>query len=92
MKKRSRRASRFLIRLRKLGLICRNEPIYPPKPRISHTVYPDEGISTINAMQHNFLETKKIDGCKFNSEAQYCSSCGFGLSEFLEEGCNQNLN
>jgi hypothetical protein len=86
MKKRNAK-TRFLIFLRKYGFICKKTKPKKLKIRVQSTVYPDDGISVIEAMVHNFLENKKIYKCEFDINTKFCEKCQCNLDMFLINHC-----
>ena len=78
----------ILLRLRKLGLLCKKPAPYKPQVRVSKTVYPDIEMAPIDREVHVYLEAKKmsVNGCKFDVVARKCV-CGLTMDQFGERGC-----
>ena len=86
MKKRGKSTS-FLIKLRKLGVICKSKPP-SPKVKISHTIYPDDrkSIPSIEIARNTFILNKisaRVN-CSFNTNTESCD-CGADVTQFLKE-------
>jgi hypothetical protein len=80
----------LLLRLRKLGLLCKKKPVYKPVVRVSKTVYPDVQLSNIDREIHVYLEAKKIsaNNCKFDVLKRSCE-CGITMDQFGAKGCKR---
>jgi hypothetical protein len=89
MKKRNLK-TKFLILLRRLGMLCR-KPHYKPVIRVSHTVYPDEEMSQTDVARHVFIESKKLihKDCEIDGKKELCEKCGATLDYFLQNGCKE---
>lgn len=80
----------FLMKLRKLGMLCKKPVEAPQKIRIQRTVYPDGDVRAIEAERHVWVETKKSGrkNCQFSSETMSCP-CGISTIEQFAKSCNK---
>ncbi len=83
MKKRSIK-TKLLIKMRKLGMICRKQQPHKYELKISHTIIPEGATSPTQAARFVFLQNKVAmnDGCKFNPDIEKCE-CGADVDAFL---------
>ena len=81
--------TKFLIKLRKWGMLCRLPKEPKKKILISHTVYPDERLSSLEAEQNVWLEHKKLyrKNCQFELKTMSCI-CGIDTVEDFYNSCN----
>ena len=83
----------FLLFLRRNGFLCRIARRKPSTLLISHTVYPDVQLSSIDTEVHIYLQNKKSSAknCVFNVTTRSCV-CGISLEKFGEKGCPNKSN
>lgn len=85
--------TKFLILLRKFGMLCR-KPHYKPVIRVARTVYPDDqNMSETDVARHIFVESRKLihKDCELDAKQELCKKCGATLDSFLEKGCNNKV-
>jgi hypothetical protein len=80
----------LLLRLRKLGMLCKKPVETTPRIRISRTVYPDGNVTAIEAERHVWAETKKSGrrNCQFDIKTATCV-CGIKSIEQFANSCNK---
>ena len=88
MKRKRNLNTSFLIMLRKIGMLCKLPRQEKPKLRIARTVYPDVRMSSIEAEQHVWIQSKlkSRNKCQFDSISRTCA-CGVTSIEEFAVSC-----
>jgi hypothetical protein len=89
MKRKRNINTAFLLLLRRFGMLCKLPRQEKPKLRIARTVFPDVKMSSIEAEQHVWIQSKlkSRTNCKFDSVTRTCP-CGVKSIEAFAVKCN----
>jgi len=77
--------------LRKAGMLCKKPTETKQRLRVSHTIYPDNRVSPIDAERAVWVENKKraLKDCMFDTSTNTCK-CGVGsIDMFAINGCKK---
>lgn len=91
MKRKRNLNTSFLLLLRRLGMLCKlPRPAKKPTLRIARTVYPDVEMSSIEAEQHVWIQSKlkSRSNCQFDSVSRTCP-CGVKSIEEFAVSCKK---
>ena len=80
----------FLLLLRRFGMLCKIPRKEKPQLRIARTVYPDRSVTSIEAEQHVWIQTKLMSRskCQYNADTRSCV-CGAKTIEEFAFNCKK---